>query len=64
MHKHDICEEIGRGYGKVIYATIKNLILALKIKNQGDKFTKVTLQLRTPFNLISKEYKVKTYYFM
>lgn len=43
MHKHDICEEIGRGYGKVIYATIKNLILALKIKNQGDKFTKVTL---------------------
>ena len=43
MHKNDICEEIGRGYGKVIYATIKNLILALKIKNQGDKYTKVTL---------------------
>lgn len=36
--------------------------LAPKIENQSDKFTKVTLYLKMPFNLISKEDKIRICY--
>ena len=62
MHKCGICEERGSGYDKVIYATSKNSMLAPKIENQSDKFTKVTLYSKLPFDLISKEDKVRTCY--
>lgn len=62
MHKCGICEERGSGYDKVIYATNKNSMLAPKIENQSDKFTKVTLYLKVPFDLISKEDRVRTCY--
>ena len=62
MHKCGICEERGSGYDKVIYATSKNSMLAPKIENQSDKFTRVTLFLKVPFDLISKEDRVRTCY--
>lgn len=62
MHKCGICEERGSGYDKVIDATIKNSMLAPKIENQSDKFTKVTLYLKMPFDLISKKDKIRTCY--
>ena len=62
MHKCGICEERGSGYDKVIHATSKNSMLAPKIENQSDKFTKVTLYLKVPFDLISKEDRVRTCY--
>jgi hypothetical protein len=62
MHKCGICEERGSGYDKVIDATSKNSMLAPKIENQSDKFTKVTLYLKVPFDLIKKEDKVRTCY--
>jgi len=62
MHKCGICEERGSGYDKVINATSKNSMLAPKIENQSDKFTKVTLYLKVPFDLISKEDRIRTCY--
>ena len=40
MHKIGICEERGSGYDKVIHATSNHSMLAPKIENQSDKFTK------------------------
>ena len=37
-------------------------MLAPKIENQSDKFTKVTLYLKVPFDLTSKEDKIRTCY--
>ena len=62
MHKCGICEERGSGYDKVIYATSQNSMLAPKIENQSDKFTKVTLYSKVPFNLINKEDRIRTCY--
>lgn len=62
MHKCGICEERGSGFDKVIYATSKNSMLAPKIENQSDRFTKVTLYLKAPFDLISKEDRIRTCY--
>lgn len=33
-----------------------------KIENQSDKFTKVTLYMKAPFDLISKEDRIRTFY--
>ena len=33
-----------------------------KIENQSDKFTKVSLYMKAPFDLISKEDKIRTFY--
>lgn len=62
MHKCGICEERGSGFDKIIYATGQNLMLAPKIENQSDKFTKVILYLKAPFDLISKEDRIRTCY--
>ena len=62
MHKCGICEERGSGYDKVINATSQNSMLAPKIENQSDKFTRVTLYSKVPFNLISKEDRIRTCY--
>lgn len=37
-------------------------MLAPKIENQSDKFTKVTLYLKVPFDLTSKEDRIRTCY--
>lgn len=62
MHKCGICEERGSGYDKVLFATSKNNMVAPKIENQSDKFTKVTLYSKVPFNLINKEDRIRTCY--
>ena len=62
MHKCGICEERGSGYDKVIYATSSSSMLAPKIENQSDKFTKVTLYSQVPFDLINKEDRIRTCY--
>ena len=62
MHKIGICEERGSGYDKVIHATSNHSMLAPKIENQSDKFTKVTLYLKVPFDLTSKEDRIRTCY--
>ncbi len=62
MHKCGICEERGSGYDKVIYATSSSIMLAPKIENQSDKFTKVIIYSRVPFDLTSKENRIRTCY--
>lgn len=62
MHKCGICEERGSGFDKIIHATSRNSMLAPKIENQSDKFTKVTLYQKAPFDLISKEDRIRTCY--
>lgn len=62
MHKCGICEERGSGFDKIVYATSQRAMLALKIENQSDMFTKVTLYLKVPFDLISKEDRIRTCY--
>ena len=64
MHKCGICEERGSGYDKVIDATNKNILLAPKIENQDNNFTKVTLYSKVPFELIKKEDKIRTCYML
>ncbi len=62
MHKCGICEERGSGYDKVLFATSNNRMIAPKIENQSDKFTKVTLYSAVPFEVISKEDRIRTCY--
>ncbi|MBN3534492.1 RNA-binding domain-containing protein [Mycoplasma procyoni] len=62
MHKCGICEERGSGYDKILFETIKERMMAPKIENQDDKFTKVTLFSKIPFDLMSKEDKIRTCY--
>ena len=64
MHKCGICEERESGYDKVIDATNKNILLAPKIENQDNNFTKVTLYSKVPFELIKKEDKIRTCYML
>lgn len=62
MHRCGICEERGSGYDKVLYATSKEGLIAPKIENQNNQFTRVTLYSKVPFELISKEDKIRTCY--
>ena len=64
MHKCGICEERGSGYDKVIDATNKSTLLAPKIENPDNNFTKVTLYSKIPFELIKKEDKIRTCYML
>lgn len=62
MHKCGICEERGSGYDKIIAATSKGTMLAPKIENQSNQFTKVVLFAKIPFELTSKEDRIRTCY--
>ena len=62
MHRCGICEERGSGYDKIIAATSANALLAPKIENQNNQFTKVTLFSRIPFELTAKEDRIRTCY--
>lgn len=62
MHRCGICEERGSGYDKVLFATSKNNMIAPKIENQSNQFTKVTLYSKVPFDLINKEDRIRTCY--
>lgn len=62
LHKCGICEERGSGYDKVIEATGKNELLAPRIENQYNQFTKAILFAKMPFEMITKEDKIRTCY--
>ena len=62
MHRCGICEERGSGYDKIIAATSQNALLAPRIENQNNQFTKVTLFAKVPFKLTSKEDRIRTCY--
>lgn len=62
MHKCGICEERGSGYDKIVESTSKNAMLAPKIENQNNQFTKVVLFAKLPFDLTSKEDRIRTCY--
>ena len=64
MHRCGICEERGSGYDKIIAATREAALLAPKIENQNNQFTKVTLYSRIPFNLTTKEDRTRTCYML
>ena len=62
MRKCGICEERGSGYDKVIEATCANGLIAPAIQGQGTQFTKVALFSRTPFELTTKDDRIRTCY--
>lgn len=62
MHRCGICEERGSGYDKIVNSTSHNQLLAPKIINQNNQFTKVILFSYIPFNLTSKEDRIWTCY--
>ena len=62
MHKCGICEERGSGYDKIILSTGQNKLLAPRIENQNNQFTKVVLFAALPFELTSKEDRIRTCY--
>lgn len=62
MRKCGFCEERGSGYDKIIYYLSLNKMLAPKIENQNNQFTKVTMYSKIPFELVNKEDKVRTCY--
>jgi predicted HTH transcriptional regulator len=62
MHKCGICEERGSGYDKIIIATSSNNMPAPRVDNQSNQFTKATVLIKTPFDMLSKEDKVRTCY--
>ena len=62
MHKCGICEERGSGYDKVIFSTSSNSMIAPKIENQDNSFTKVILYSKIPFDLTKKEDRIRTCY--
>lgn len=62
MHKCGICEERGSGYDKVVEATGKNELLAPRIENQNNQFTKAILFAKVPFELTTKEDRMRTCY--
>ncbi len=62
MHRCGICEERGSGFDKVIAATRANSLIAPRIENQGNQFTKVTLYSKIDFDMTTKEDRVRTCY--
>ena len=62
MHKCGICEERGSGYDKVIRSTGKNKLLAPMVINQSNQFTKTVLFGKIPFDMITKEDRIRTCY--
>lgn len=62
QHRCDICEERGSGFDKVIAATRDEALIAPKIENQSNQFTKVTLYSKMDFNMTTKEERIRTCY--
>jgi predicted HTH transcriptional regulator len=62
MHKCGICEERGSGYDKVIDATCNNGLVAPIVQSQDGRFTKVALFSHIPFELTTKEDRIRTCY--
>ena len=62
MHKCGICEERGSGYDKIVSATSQNEMLAPRIENQNNQFTKVVIFAKVPFNITTREDRVRTCY--
>ena len=62
MHKCGICEERNSGYDKIIEATGKNELLAPRIENQNNQFTKAVLFAKIPFDMTTKEDRIRTCY--
>lgn len=62
MRKCGVCEERGSGYDKIVMATCENELIAPIVQNQMDLFTKAVLFAKTPFDLTSKEDRVRTCY--
>ena len=62
MHRCGICEERGSGYDKIVASTSKNGMLAPRIENQNNQFTKVVLFAKVPFNITTKEDRIRTCY--
>lgn len=62
MHKCGICEERGSGYDKVIKSTGESCLLAPKILRQGNQFTKTILFSKIPFDMTTKEDRIRTCY--
>lgn len=62
LHRCGICEERGSGYDKIIEATGKNKLLAPRIKNQSNQFTKAILFAKIPFEMITKKDRIRTCY--
>ena len=62
MHKCGICEERGSGYDKIVTATSSQNLLAPRVEDQSGKFTKATIYSSIPFDLTSKEDRVRTCY--
>jgi predicted HTH transcriptional regulator len=62
MHKCGICEERGSGYDKIVSATSESTMLAPRIENQSNQFTKVVIFAKMPFNLTTKEDRIRTCY--
>ena len=62
MHRCGICEERGSGFDKVIAATRAESLIAPKVENQNNQFTKVTLYSKVDFDMTTKEDRVRTCY--
>ena len=62
MRKCGICEERGSGYDKIVTATSSSGLLAPRVGQQQGRFTKATIFSKVPFDLTSKEDRVRTCY--
>ena len=62
MRKCGICEERSSCYDKIIAATCANGLVAPIVQGQGTQFTKVALFSRMPFELTTKDDRIRTCY--
>ncbi len=62
MHKCGICEERGSGYDKIVEATGRDALLAPRVENQSNLFTKAVLFAKIPFDIITKKDRIRTCY--
>lgn len=58
----EFVHERGSGYDKIVLVTGKNAMLAPRIENQENRFTKVVLFAKLPFDITPKEENVNTCY--
>ena len=62
MRKCGICEERGSGYDKIVTATSSSGLPAPRVGQQQGRFTRATIFSKVPFDLASKEDRVRTCY--
>ena len=62
MRKCGICEERGSGYDKIVTATSSGGLPAPRVGQQQGRFTRATIFSKVPFDLTSKEDRVRTCY--